>query len=182
MVSFRIVIVVQHRWGLLASPDERQTIPDSLGSLVPSPVSPRSRTRVRLPSSSMIFSRRISLARPIVHVLYVAWYTIYQPTLRTVIHRCDRLELAHFPRGSLSMVFTALRSLATTNRRQKRHRPAMRMAAHKRKGPANRSRRASTGPLRASLGSKSPGGLAGPLHSQSYLNSQMALPGFVWVA
>ena len=83
----------------------------------------------------MIFSRRISLARPIVHVLYVAWYTIYQPTLRTAIHRCDRLELAHFPRGSLSMVFTALRSLATTNRRQKRHRPAMRMAAPKRKGP-----------------------------------------------
>ena len=51
---------------------------------------------------------------PIVHVLYVAWYTIYQPTLRTAIHRCDRLELAHFPRGSLSMVFTALRSIATT--------------------------------------------------------------------
>src|SRR5437867_3333168 len=61
--------------------------------------------------------------------------TIYQPTLRTAIHRCDRLELALFPRGSLSMVFTALRSIATTNRRQKRHRPAMRIAAHKRKGP-----------------------------------------------
>src|SRR5206468_1547106 len=126
------VIVVQHRWGLLASPDERQTIPDSLGSLVPSRISQITNS-VRFPSSSMIFSRRISLARPIVHVLYVAWYTIYQPTLRTAIHRCDRLELAHFPRGSLSMVFTALRSIATTNRRQKRHRPAMRMAAHKEK-------------------------------------------------
>src|SRR5439155_17255190 len=36
VVSFRIVVVVQHRWGLLTSADECQTIPDSLGSLVPS--------------------------------------------------------------------------------------------------------------------------------------------------